>query len=145
MSSNGNRERVGHYLACSFLIFVPCHQRKSYPDWAPINQELYVDGIGMARGNGDYQGLINAMDLLLGPAIKGMEIAIHGSKTISIVAEKPQFASAKCKIFPGYIFADSIANWRAARNSATGSPVGRNSMAAMRLYLSSANLRKIFL
>ena len=57
-----------------------------------VNQELYVDGIGVARGYGDDQRLIDAMDLLLGPAIKGMKVAIHGSKTISIDGRTPQFS-----------------------------------------------------
>src|SRR5437879_13130494 len=98
MSSNGNRERVGHYLACSFLIFIPCHQRESYPDRTPINQELYVYRIGVASGNGDNQGLINAMDLLLGPAIKCMEIAIHGSKHISIAGRMSKFNDCNIRL-----------------------------------------------
>jgi hypothetical protein len=32
------------------------------------------------------------VDLLLGPAIEGMKVAIHGNKTISIAGRTPQFS-----------------------------------------------------
>jgi len=43
----------------------------------PVYQKLNVHGVGMAGGNGHDQGLIQAMDLLFGPAVGGNEVCKH--------------------------------------------------------------------
>src|SRR5437764_1711349 len=83
MTGNGNRERVGDGLRVALLIFIPCGQRQSYPNRAAVDQKLNIHCVSMASGNGNNQGLVDAVDLLLGPAIEGLKVAIHGSKTIS--------------------------------------------------------------
>lgn len=75
----GNRDgkRIGDDLSRLFLVFSPCGQRERDPDRSSVDQELDVDGVGMACRDGDYQRLINAVDILFRPTIKGLEIAIH--------------------------------------------------------------------
>src|SRR6185312_17404581 len=73
-------------------IFIPRRQGQRDPYGASINQKLDIYRVCMPGGNGDNQRLINTVDLLLGPAIEGVEIAIHGNKTIPISPEKRQFA-----------------------------------------------------
>jgi hypothetical protein len=90
MPGDGDGERVSDDLGGVFLIFIPRHQRQSDPDRPSINQKLDVHGIGMPGGHGDNQRLINAVDLLLGPAIEGMKVAIHGNKTISTASGERQ-------------------------------------------------------
>jgi hypothetical protein len=57
--------------------------RQGDPDGASVDKELDINGIGVAGGYGNDQRLVNAMDLFFGPAVAGVEIAIHGCKNYS--------------------------------------------------------------
>ena len=92
MPGNSDCQRISHGLALGFAIFIPRRQGQRDPYGASINQKLDIYRVCMPGGNGDNQRLINTVDLLLGPAIEGVEVAIHGNKTIPISPEKRQFA-----------------------------------------------------
>src|SRR6266568_2602678 len=84
MPGNLYGEKIGDSFPGAPLVFVPCGQRQRDPDRPAIHEELNIHRIGMASGNGNDQRLIQAVNLLLGPAVEGVEIAIHEFKTISI-------------------------------------------------------------
>ena len=72
-----NRQRIGNYPAGTFLILNPRWMRQGDPEGPPIYQELDVHGVGMARGNGYDECLVDAVNFLLGPAVDGREITEH--------------------------------------------------------------------
>src|SRR6266536_2127617 len=84
MPANLYGEKIGDSFPGAPLVFVPRGQRQRDPDRPAIHEELNIYRIGMACGDSNDQRLIQAVDLLLGPAVEGVEIAIHESKTISI-------------------------------------------------------------
>jgi hypothetical protein len=78
MAGDFDGERIGDHLASLILVFDPGGMRQRDPDGAAVDQEFYVDGIGVAGGDGDDQRLINAVHILVGPAVGGVEVLIHG-------------------------------------------------------------------
>lgn len=76
-------ERIGNHLPGAILILHPCRMGENDPDRTPIRQKLDVNRIGVARGNGNDQRLINAVDLFLAPAVESVEIVVHLKKTIA--------------------------------------------------------------
>jgi hypothetical protein len=54
--------------------------RERDPDGLAINEELDIDGVGVAGGDGDDKGLIEAVDVAFGPAIGGVEVVEHGGR-----------------------------------------------------------------
>jgi len=71
-------QRIGDGLAGAPFVLHPCRMRQRDPDRSSIDQKLDVDRIGVTRGNGDDQGLVDAVDLLLRPAVGGGEVFKHG-------------------------------------------------------------------
>jgi hypothetical protein len=57
--------------------------RQGYPYGVAVREKLDIHGIRVAGSNGDDQRFVNAVDLFLGPAVGGMEIAIHGCENYS--------------------------------------------------------------
>ena len=82
MPGNFDSQRIGNHLARAVLVLDPSRMWESDPNRAAIGEKLDVDGIGVARRNGDDHRLINAVDSLFGPAVKRVEIVVH-KKTIS--------------------------------------------------------------
>src|SRR6266851_1348848 len=70
-------QRVGDQPSTALLVLDPGRVRQRDPDGAPVDQELDVDRIGVAGGDGDYQSLIEAVHLLLGPAVGGSKVSEH--------------------------------------------------------------------
>ena len=52
-------------------------------DALTAGQELDVHGVGVAGGDGHHQRLVQAVQLLAGPAFGGAEVAIHGKRNSS--------------------------------------------------------------
>ena len=77
VSGNFDGECVGDHLSTAFVIFDPGGMRKSDPDRAPVDQEFEIDRVGVPRRDGDDQGLVNAVDFFLAPAIDGFKIFVH--------------------------------------------------------------------
>src|SRR5581483_347412 len=82
MSGYRDRKRIGHHLPCASLVLIPGGKRKRDPHRASVNQEFDVHRVGVAGRHSHNQSLINAVHLLLTPAIVGLKVAKHGSKTI---------------------------------------------------------------
>src|SRR5664280_86627 len=69
-SSELNGERIGDDLArVATAILRPCRVWQGDPDATIIHIEFDVNGVGMACRDGDYERLIDAMDLLFRPAL----------------------------------------------------------------------------
>src|SRR5271157_5743334 len=77
MAGDFLRQRIGDQLPGALLVFDPGRVWQGNPDWAPVDQELDVHRIGVAGGDGHYQGLVEAVHLLLGPAVGGGEVSEH--------------------------------------------------------------------
>src|SRR6202521_241343 len=77
MTGDFDRQGIGDQLSGAVLVFNPGRVRKSNPDRVPVDQELDVHRIGMAGGDGYYQGLGEAVYLFLGPAVGGGEVGEH--------------------------------------------------------------------
>src|ERR1035441_412280 len=54
--------------------------RQRHPHRTSLHQEFNVDGIRVTGGNGYDQRLIDAVDLLLRPAVGGLKITIHRNR-----------------------------------------------------------------
>lgn len=77
MSGSLRSQRIRNYPPCALVVFHPCWMRQSDPYRTPADKKLYVNGIRVAGGNGDNQGLINAMQLLSGPAVGSVKVLVH--------------------------------------------------------------------
>ena len=77
---NFHRELVRNHLAGAFLVFHPRGMRQRHPYGAPVHQKLDVNGVSVARSNGNNQRLVNTVHVVLGPAVYGVEVLIHGCK-----------------------------------------------------------------
>jgi hypothetical protein len=55
---------------------------QGHPHWTPVHQELDIHGIGVSRGNGHDQSLVNAMHAFLRPAVDGVEVLVHGNRKL---------------------------------------------------------------
>jgi hypothetical protein len=51
--------------------------RKGNPDRAAVHQKFDIHGVGVAGSDGHDEGLIENMDLLLGPAVGSREVSKH--------------------------------------------------------------------
>ena len=80
VSGNFDGECVGDHLAGALVVFNPSGMRECNPYGTPVDEEFEIDGIGMAGRDGDDQGLVDAVDFFLGPAIDGFEIFVHDEK-----------------------------------------------------------------
>src|SRR5208283_4105326 len=69
MASNLHRHRIANDLACPLVVLYPRGMRKRNPDGTVLNQELDVDRVGMAGGNGHNQRLIPAMQRPTRPTV----------------------------------------------------------------------------
>src|SRR3981081_2929814 len=63
--------------------------RKRHPDFSSAHQELDIHRVGMPGSNRHDHGLINAMDLFLGPAIGRSKIFKH--VLIKTIADHPLY------------------------------------------------------
>jgi hypothetical protein len=72
--------RIGNHLARLPLKLYPGGMGKSNPNRPSVRQKLDVNRIGVARGNGHNQCLINTADLIARPAIGNLEVFIHGQE-----------------------------------------------------------------
>ena len=70
-------ERIGDDLACALVVLDPRGMRHSDPHGTAVGQELYVNGVGVTRGNGNDECLINAVDLFTGPAVVNAKVSVH--------------------------------------------------------------------
>jgi hypothetical protein len=68
---------IGDHFAGALLVFDPGGMGKSDGDGVAIDQEVDVDGIGVASGEGYDQALVEAVDRLFGPAVGGGEVCEH--------------------------------------------------------------------
>jgi len=97
VSGNCNCQRVGDRLPGSFFVFLPCWQRQRNPDGPAIHQEFDVRSIGMSRGNGNDQRLIQAVHFFLSPAIMGVKVAIHDESRIATLGSRKQTRELRSK------------------------------------------------
>lgn len=70
-------QRIGNRIAGAFFVFHPRRERQSYPNGFSIGQELDIDRIGVPRGHGNNERLVDAVNRFLGPAIGDGEIFKH--------------------------------------------------------------------
>src|SRR5712692_3473227 len=77
MAGDFLRQGVGDQPPGAVLVFDPGRVRQGDPDGTSVDQELDVHRIGMAGGDGHYQGLVETVYLLLGPAVGGGEVSEH--------------------------------------------------------------------
>src|SRR6266567_1152227 len=82
MTGNFNSQRIGDHLARAVLILHPGGMRQGHPYWMPVHQELDIHGIGVSRGNGHDQRLVNTVDPFLAPTVNGVEVLIHGNRKL---------------------------------------------------------------
>src|SRR4029077_5515470 len=75
-----NGQRVRDQPSGPVLVFHPRRMRQGHPNRTPVHQELYVDRVGMARGDSHDQGLINTVSGFLAPAVGGSEVGEHARK-----------------------------------------------------------------
>src|ERR1051326_2330780 len=86
-------QRVCNHPARALLVLHPCWMRQSDPDGTPAHEKLDVDGVGMAGGYGDNQGLVHAVQLLSGPAVCGVKVLVHVYLKIYRSSPKPAMIS----------------------------------------------------
>jgi hypothetical protein len=79
MTCNFFRQRVGDQLSSSLLVLDPGWMRKGNPDGPVFDEEFNVYGVGVPRGDGHDEGLVNAMNLLFGPSVSCGEVSEHGN------------------------------------------------------------------
>src|ERR1700722_18989355 len=77
VSGDFHSQGIGNGPTRLLLVFDPGRVRQRHPNLAPINQKLDVDGVGVARSDGDNQGLVDAMNRLASPAVEGGEVVEH--------------------------------------------------------------------
>ncbi|ACO31465.1 hypothetical protein ACP_2867 [Acidobacterium capsulatum ATCC 51196] len=65
-------------VASTLLLLDPGEQRHGNPDRAAADVKADIDGVGMARGNGNNIRPPAAMEGLLSPAVCGLEVLVHG-------------------------------------------------------------------
>jgi hypothetical protein len=80
MAGNLNGKCVGDHLAGAIVVLNPGGVRERNPNRAPVDQELEIDGIGVACGDRYDQRLIDTVHFFLGPAVYGFEILVHGEE-----------------------------------------------------------------
>jgi hypothetical protein len=78
MAGDFHRERIGDRLSGALFIFHPSGMWQRDPDGLAIDEKLDIHGIGVPRRDGNDQRLIDAVDLLFGPAVGGGEVGKHG-------------------------------------------------------------------
>jgi hypothetical protein len=84
------RQGIGDQLSGAVLLFDPGRVWQGDPDRATIDQELDVHRIGVACGDGYYQGLVEAVHLFLGPPVGGDEVGKHEKLRTRISAKYVQ-------------------------------------------------------
>lgn len=89
VSGDFDGEFVGDHPASAVLIDLPRGQGQSDGDRASAHQEVDVDRIGVARGDGHDQRLVDAVQFLPAPAIGGAKAFVH-KKTIADRASHEQ-------------------------------------------------------
>jgi hypothetical protein len=77
VAGNFKGQRIGDGPARALFVLDPCRMRERHPDFSSADQELDIHRVGVAGSNRHDHGLINAMDLFLGPAIGRGEILKH--------------------------------------------------------------------
>jgi len=77
VSGDLDRQRIGDDLASALVVFNPGSVGQSDPYGTTVGKKLDVDGVGVARGNGDNKRLINAVDLFTGPAVVNAKVSVH--------------------------------------------------------------------
>ncbi len=78
VSGNLHSQRIGEVLAGALFVLHPGGMRERDPHRLAIHQELDVNGVSVPGRDRDNQRLIDAMNLLPGPALVGVEIVVHG-------------------------------------------------------------------
>src|SRR6185312_3859133 len=77
VAGNLDSERIGDDLASALVVLDPRRVRHSDPHGTAVGQELYVNGVGVTRGDGDNKRLVNAVDLFTGPAVVNAKVSVH--------------------------------------------------------------------
>src|SRR5258708_7239124 len=72
-----NGQRICNHASSALVVFHPGWVRQRNPYWTAADQELDVYSIRMARGHGDYQGLVNAVQPLTRPAVGSVKVLKH--------------------------------------------------------------------
>src|SRR5579872_2451535 len=78
VTGNLDRERIGDHLSGALVVLNPRRARQDDPDGMAIDQKLDIDCVGVPRGDGDDQSLVEAVDFFPGPAVEHVEVLIHG-------------------------------------------------------------------
>lgn len=77
MPSDFYSQRIGDHFAGALVVLHPGRVRQGDPNRFASDQKFVIDGVGVARGNGDDLALIGAMDRLFRPTICGCEVLKH--------------------------------------------------------------------
>lgn len=77
MSGGLDGQWIGKRPASAMLVLHPSWMRQRNPNRTPAGQKFYVNGVSVAGGHSNDQGLINTMELLPGPAVYGVEVVVH--------------------------------------------------------------------
>lgn len=77
MSGGLDGQRIGKSPASALLVLHPSWMRQRNPYGTAAGQKFYVNGVSVAGGYSNDQGLINTMELLSGPAVYGVEVVVH--------------------------------------------------------------------
>ncbi len=70
-------------FACTFLLLDPGGRGHGDPHGAVVDIEADINGVGVARGDGDDVGLPAAMQVFACPAVRNMEVFVHEIKVIA--------------------------------------------------------------
>ena len=89
MASDFDGESVSEHLAGAIVVFHPGGKRKRDPDRMTVGEEFQIDGIGVARGDGNDERLVDAMDFLFRPAIEGLEVLVHAVRIAGLERRAP--------------------------------------------------------
>ena len=82
VAGDSDGQRISDELALAVLVFHPGRAWERDPHRPAGNQKLDIDCVGVARGDGHNQRLINTVHFLFGPAIDSVKIFVH-KKTIA--------------------------------------------------------------
>src|SRR5579884_3964044 len=69
VTGNVDGERIGDDVAGALVVLDPGGMRERDPDGASVGEELDVDGVGVAGGDGDDECLVGAVNVLISPAV----------------------------------------------------------------------------
>jgi hypothetical protein len=89
-----NCQGIGNHFPGFGLIVNPCAMRDRNPDWPAVGEEFDIDGIRVAGGNGNYDRLVGAVNLLIRPAVCGFEVIVHAEKYYQMQTFEPNVTTA---------------------------------------------------